>query len=144
MPQTSAFDKPKTRELFAPPPRRDPASAGTSPAQNNQVTLEEDEEEEQEEEAKGEWCVALYDFSSSVCHPSLFFSAYGLLMCVFYRNLQISRSRRMIRFGSHRGRQRIGGWLRLMEERDLFLLLMSSRCNSYWWGEPMIEGSVCL
>jgi hypothetical protein len=58
-----AFQKPRTRDSFAPPPRRG-NSAGTSPAPHVQASLPAEEEEE--EEAPGEWVQALYDLEAAV------------------------------------------------------------------------------
>jgi hypothetical protein len=60
----AAFEKPRTKDTFAPPPRRG-NSAGTSPAPQVQAGLPAEEEEE-EEEAQGEWVQALYDLEAAV------------------------------------------------------------------------------
>jgi hypothetical protein len=57
-----AFEKPRTKDSFAPPPRRG-NSGGTSPAPQVQASLPAEEEEE---EAQGEWVQALYDLEAAV------------------------------------------------------------------------------
>ena len=69
VPTNPAFERPKTKDTFAPPPRRG-NSDGTSPAPVSQAALpaEEEGEEEEEEEAaaQGEWVEALYDLEATV------------------------------------------------------------------------------
>ncbi|KAG8816976.1 hypothetical protein FRC17_000108 [Serendipita sp. 399] len=58
-----AFEKPKTRDTFAPPPSRSPAAPQTNLSREEEP--EEEEEEGEGEYAKGEWVEALYDFESA-------------------------------------------------------------------------------
>ena len=99
MPSQSAFEKPKTKELYAPPPTRRDTSAGNSPQPAQAAAL-------QEEEEQGEWVVALYDFASSVSYSFGWISVTNPA----FRNRPTCRLKRVIRFGSLRGLQRTGGW----------------------------------
>ncbi|KAG8826251.1 hypothetical protein FRC18_010083 [Serendipita sp. 400] len=75
----SAFEKPKTKEMFAPPPSRSPNASQANlhkkeestpvPVYNSRGHEEEEEDGEEVEEegeyAKGEWVEALYDFETT-------------------------------------------------------------------------------
>ena len=60
LPVAPAFEKQKTRDTYAPPPRRAAAPAPPPPEPEPEV------EEEEEEEAQGEWVEALYDLVAAV------------------------------------------------------------------------------
>lgn len=69
--QPSAFSRAKTKDTYAPPPRRGASETNTvSKKHEPEPEPEAEQEEEEGEYAQGEWVEALYEFDSSVSDNS--------------------------------------------------------------------------